>query len=292
MANKPDKLDLKFWLAVDVENKYLFNSFSHVGKDDTSSDMPVPTDIVLKLMASLFQWGYNVTCANYFTSLVLASKLVVKKCNLVGTLRLNRRKVSVKCKKKKELHETEVFRYDGQTAITLTSYQCKAAKNVAVLSSLHPDILVSSNENPKKKPDSVLYYNKTKVGVEIYDQMTRLYSVKAASKRWPVQLFYNVVDMALINSWILYKQVCQSSIIRREFIQRVAEELTGSAPAVSRKRRAEKVCSSNDTNASSIGERRLTCSISKCRNRTTDMCQECSKSMCGRCATKKCKLCA
>ena len=293
MANKPDKFGLKFWLAVDVENKYLFNGFPYVGKDDTrSSDLSVPTDVVLKLMAQLSQQGYNVTCDNYFTSLGLALKLAEKKCSLVGTLRQNRRDVPEECKKKKELHETEVFRYEGQTAITLTSYQCKAAKNVAVLSSLHPDILLSRNENPKKKPDSVLYYNKTKVGVDVYDQMTRLYSVKAASRRWPVHVFYNVVDMALINSWIIYKQVCQSSISRREFIQRVAEELTGSATKVSCKRSANKDCSPNDANAGPIVKRRLTCSTSKCRNRTTDMCQACNKPVCGRCATKKCKLCA
>ena len=94
MANKPDKFDLKFWFAVDIENKYLFNSFPHVRKDDTSSDMPVPTDIALKLMASLFQRGYNVTCDNYFISLGLASKLVVKKCNLIGTSSQNRIEVS------------------------------------------------------------------------------------------------------------------------------------------------------------------------------------------------------
>ena len=56
MANKPDKFGLKFWLAVDVENKYLFKGFPYAGKDDTrSSDMPVPTDVVLKLIAPLFQ---------------------------------------------------------------------------------------------------------------------------------------------------------------------------------------------------------------------------------------------
>ena len=87
--------------------------------------------------------------------------------------------------------------------------------------------------------------------------------MKAASRRWPVHVFYNVVDMALINSWILYKQVFQSSISRREFIQRVAEELIGRAPTVSRKQRAEEVCSPNDTNASAVVKRRLTCSTSK-----------------------------
>ena len=113
--------------------------------------MPVPTDVVLKLRAPLFQRGYNVTCDNSFTSLGLALKLVHKKCSLVGTLRQNRREVAGECKKKKELHETEVFRYDDQTAITLTSYQCKAAKNVAFLSSLQPDTLASNDEIPKKE---------------------------------------------------------------------------------------------------------------------------------------------
>ena len=97
MANKPDKIALRFWLAVDVEKKYLFNGFPHVGKDITrSSDMPMPTDAMLKLMALLFQRGYNVTCDNYFTALGLALKLVEKKCSLIGTLRQNRREVPKK----------------------------------------------------------------------------------------------------------------------------------------------------------------------------------------------------
>ena len=42
--------------------KYLFNDFPYIGKDDTrSSAMSVPTDLVLKLMAPLFQRDYNVT---------------------------------------------------------------------------------------------------------------------------------------------------------------------------------------------------------------------------------------
>ena len=128
MAKKPDKFGLIFWLAVEVESKCLFNGFSYVGKDDTrSSAVPVPTDVVLKLMASLFQRGFNVTCDNYFTSLGLALKLAEKKCSLVGTLRQNRREVAEECTKKEELYETEVFRYSCQTAITLTSYQGKVA---------------------------------------------------------------------------------------------------------------------------------------------------------------------
>ena len=37
--------------------------------------MSVPADVVLKLMAPLFQRDYNVTCDNYFNSLGLALQL-------------------------------------------------------------------------------------------------------------------------------------------------------------------------------------------------------------------------
>ena len=65
------------------------------------------------------------------------------------------------------------------------------------------------------------------MGVYFLDQMSRCYSVKAGSRRWPIHVFYNVIDMALVNSRIIYKHVCNSSINRRMFIQRISEELTG-----------------------------------------------------------------
>ena len=76
MADKPDKLGLKFWIAVDVERKYFYNGFPYLGKNEArSDDVGVPTDVVLKLMDPLFKRGYNVTCDNYFTSLPLSLKL-------------------------------------------------------------------------------------------------------------------------------------------------------------------------------------------------------------------------
>ena len=98
------------------------------------------------------------------------------------------------------------------------------------MSTLHPDVKIPSDNNPKKKPKTVLFYNKTKAGVDVIDQMTRKYSVKAASRRWPIHVFYNVIDLALINSWILFQDICKSGISRRKFSQHVVEELTGTTP--------------------------------------------------------------
>ena len=84
-----------------------------------------------------------------------------------------------------------------------------------ILSTFHQDVAVSSENNTKKKPETVLFYSKTKAGVDAVDEMTKKYSVKAASRRWPVHVFYNVIDLAIINSTVLYKEKCKSKISRR-----------------------------------------------------------------------------
>ena len=119
----------------------------------------------------------------------------------------------------------------------------------------------------------------------MFDQMTRLYSVKAGIRRWPMHVFYIVVDMALINSWVPYKHVCQSNISRRKYIQKVAKELIGNVPSgPSRKYPAEAL--SSQASKTTVAKKRLTLFISKCSNLTTDSCQNCSKPVCGKCIRK------
>ena len=62
-----------------------------------------------------------------------------------------------------------------------------------MMSTLHPDVEIPSHNNPNKKPATVLFYNKTKDGVDVIDQMARKYSVKAASRMWPIYIFYNAI---------------------------------------------------------------------------------------------------
>ena len=96
MSNKPDKFGIKFFLAVDVEHKYIFNGLPYCGKDENLiKDISLPTDVVLKLLEPVFNAGYYVTCHNYFTSLDLLRHLSEKKCSLLGTLRQNKREIPI-----------------------------------------------------------------------------------------------------------------------------------------------------------------------------------------------------
>ena len=146
----------------------------------------------------------------------------------------------------------------------------------------------------RKKPGTILFYNKTKAGVDVIDQMTRKYSVKAASRRWPIHVFYNVIDLALINSWILFKDICKSNISRRKFIQRVVEELTGSTPDYDTGSRLNATKRRNATETDKSPEKkRKTCAISKCRNRTMDSCKlprNIVREMCLKALSEMCRL--
>lgn len=45
-------------------------------------------------------------------------------------------------------------------------------------------------------------------GVDHFDQFLSTYSISWKSRRWWVKIFYYLVDSAIVNSYILYKQSC------------------------------------------------------------------------------------
>ena len=63
-----------------------------------------------------------------------------------------------------------------QADVTLTIYQGKQRKNMCILSSVHTSVGITGG--PKAKPESVMYYNSTKYGVDVQNQMARAFSVK------------------------------------------------------------------------------------------------------------------
>lgn len=278
MPNKPDKFGLKFWLLVDLNDKYVCNGFPYLGRenDQPRNGVNLSSYVVLKLLQPYYHLGHNVTCDNFFTSLSLAKALLVKNTSIVGTVRSNRREIPQSCKSRADLFSSQGM-VEEESGALLTSYQCKRDKKVFVLSTLHNTLRIDDSDNPKKKPNTVVYYNKTKYGVDVADQMARQYSVKCASRRWPLHVFFNIIDLAIINSWILYRKIAGSSISRRQFMQQLTEELTGTRKN-HRNRRDESV-------PLPPTKKRRQCFGPCNKNRTTNDCSKCSRPVCGKCCS-------
>ena len=102
-----------------------------------------------------------------------------------GTMRSNRRELPQNLPEKlklAKLFETIAAKSD---ACILTAYKCKKNKSVTLLSTLHRSIEYAGD---KRKPSTISDYNNTKYGVDVVDQMTRMYTCKVALRRWPVQI--------------------------------------------------------------------------------------------------------
>lgn len=73
-------------------------------------------------------------------------------------------------------------------------------KLVLLLSSVHSQLDICADG----KPEIIHYYDSTKGGVETFDQMCALYSTSRKNKQWPLAVFYDLLNTAVINASVLY----------------------------------------------------------------------------------------
>ena len=184
MPNKPHQFGIKFWMAADVKTKYILSSFPYMGKDDShTAEVTLGEHVVLRPLEPYRKTGQNVTTDNFFTSVNLAKTLRQQGISIVGIV--NRIQIPQEIKKiNEDLYTTKVFKHDG---CSLTVYQAKTTINVLLLSTMHSTVDIDDDQ--KSKPETVNFYNSTKLGVDVVNQMARKYTVNAASRRWPVQFF-------------------------------------------------------------------------------------------------------
>ena len=50
----------------------------------------------------------------------------------------------------------------------------------------------------------VLNYNASTAGVDTMDQMVRTYTSKRMTRKWPMALFYNLLDVSALNAFIIW----------------------------------------------------------------------------------------
>ena len=154
--------------------------------------------VVMTLMEPFMSKGRNVTTDNCFTLFLLAKELKTKKASLVRTMNKVRLELPASAKCSQQRYSSKLMK-TGDRAI-LTVYQCKPKKNVCVLSSL---MSVELGKSKKKKPEKMEFYNKSKCGLDVANQMARQCSVKAGTRWWPVAVFHNILGLAGINAFVL-----------------------------------------------------------------------------------------
>ena len=228
MPSKPAKYGIKVWWICNKETKYPLQGIMYKGKTGGQREKSQGERVVKELVSNYKNRGRNVTMNNFFTTLPLVKLLLSWNLTVVGTLRKNKTYIPrvMAASKKREEHST-IFGF--QEKICICSYVPKKNRSTILLSSMHLDAHIPENNNPKKKPDIILYYNKHKIGVDTMDQMLGQYTTQRRSNRWPLVFFYNILDVAALASYIIYyeanpmlkKKTCE----RRLFLRQLGEDL-------------------------------------------------------------------
>lgn len=202
MRSKPGRHGIKIWTAADPKTGYILNSQVYTGKVNNQRELNQGKRVTLELAEPYFNSHLGVTVDYFFTSIPLAKSLLEKNLHLTGTLRINKKEIP------REFHpsrdravESSIFGYTDK--LTMVSYVPQKNKAVVLLSSqIRKDTIVPEEKN---KPKIILFYNKTKGAVDTGDKMTREYSCARPTRRWPFRVFMEIIDMAALNAYVIFK---------------------------------------------------------------------------------------
>lgn len=224
IPNKPAKYGLKIFAVCDSKTFYVSNIELYCGKQPEGpySVANSPNEIVMRLLDDLRGTRRNLSCDNWYTSYPLAMSLLDKNITLVGTLKKNKRELPPEfLPNKTRVVNSSLFGF--QKNIMIASYVPKRNKAVVLLSTMHDDDAINSET---QKPEVIHFYNSTKGGVDTVDQMTSHYSVSRRTNRWTLCFFFQLINIAGLNSQILYNSIhAENPVRRRLFLKSLALEL-------------------------------------------------------------------
>ena len=226
IPSKPAKYGVKIFALCDAKIYFTGNLEVYCGKQPTGPHevSNSPADIVERLISHLKGTCRNLTTNNWYTSYTLAMSLLQDKITPVRTLKKNKREIPAEfLPNKQKPISSSMFGF--QKHATLVSFTPKKNKSVVLLSTMHRDAKVDAET---KKPEIIQFYNSTKGGVDTVDQLCGNYSVSRKTRRWPLCVFFHLVNIAGVNGQILFNKTRKSvdeAQNRRQFLKNLAMSL-------------------------------------------------------------------
>lgn len=200
---KPGKYGVKIFWLVDSQTNYPIAGEVYLGKQPKAHrSTGVAHDLIMRLAKDYLYLGANITLDNFFVSYKLAQSLVAKDTTITGTIRPKKRELpsvftSAEEAKKRGPNQS-IFCFSNECE--LVSYTSNSNKNVLLLSTAHATEAVNEQTG---KPLVIHSYNEHKGGVDTMDKMLRGYTCKRRNARWPMLLFFNVIDVAALAAYRL-----------------------------------------------------------------------------------------
>lgn len=109
---------------------------------------------------------------------------------------------------------------------TLVSYVPKKGRNVLVVSCMHFDDEIDPRSGDSYKPSMITFYNETKSGVDVVDELSANYNCARNTRRWPMVVVYSLLNITGINSHVIFSSNnLNVDLKRRKFLMQLARKL-------------------------------------------------------------------
>ena len=234
MPNKPTKYGIKAFTLASSDTGYMLNVLLYTGADTLTgsqsehASLPQPARVVMHLMQPYLNKGHHVYTDRYYSSIPLAQALHTQATSFTGTMIKN-------CVALPDVVRASSFSLQGDqtrafragSLLTVAWRAASKKKPLIMLSSnsVHQSVTVRSRRSTQQKPLVVNQYNHSMNGVDRADQYTVYYSFIRRSVKWWRKIFFWIMEVAVVNSYILYKCTVVRPITHLEYRHSVVRAL-------------------------------------------------------------------
>ncbi|XP_070385975.1 piggyBac transposable element-derived protein 4-like [Dermacentor albipictus] len=217
IRDKVVKWGYKLWVLADPKTGYTIQFIVYTGKREKPSANGLAFDVVTKLCDKYLDRGYIIYMDNFYTSTSLLVHLLERKTLACGTTRKDRRGFPTELKgvtweKRAKRGDVRWLRDKGVLYL-----QWKDRRVVHMVSTAHTansHVLAKRREKKDgkwqqisiKKPQLIDEYNAGMLGVDKSDQLIATYNVLRKCVRWWKTLFFHCIDIAAVNSYIIFQE--------------------------------------------------------------------------------------
>ncbi|XP_047671699.1 piggyBac transposable element-derived protein 4-like [Tachysurus fulvidraco] len=218
MKNKPVKWGYKLFVLADSRNGYTWDFFVYEGKGSPIVK-GLSYDSVMRLMNThLLGTGYKLYVDNFYTSPDLFRDLLAKKIWACGTIR--RQRIGFPKDRPGGLERssprgTICWIREGPIVFV----QWRDTRDVLMCSTIHA---AHGEDSVRRRikgadgqwsvqdvsiPPAINDYNRNMGGVDLSDALIGYYNTLHKTKKWYWSFLYHFIDIAIVNAFILYKEI-------------------------------------------------------------------------------------
>lgn len=302
IPSKRHRFGVKFFLLCDCETGYVLDFIIYTGvttdvEEYTAEKMGKSGEIVMTLLAPYLNKGHTLFVDNWYSSPTLFSHLHDKKTNTCGTVKPTRKfmpKLSEKLNRGEVIHKSTdnllVMKWQDKREVRmLTSCYTAEMKDTGKTDHLTGEKIY--------KPKCIVEYNNNMGSVDKSDML--LSSIESVRKtiKWYKKVFFHLLDLAVLNSYQLYKtktgENIPLSVFQLNLVKKIIEKYHTPLARTSGGRRAENAeCDLRlterhfpshvppTTYKTNPSKRCVVCEKQKRRKETRYMCAICHAALC------------